>query len=104
MARTKLHGPLDGLLKAWYDTNAAELTIRYGEDVVTLDEDDCDRLLRVCECAPSDEQAENDLAEFFEGEAPRFVACRMATWFVTNQRQLDNLVYDHDPKTNYGAW
>lgn len=93
VARLKLHGPLDGLLKAHIDTSTAELTLSYAGETVILDNDDLDRLLRVSVHSRSTDQAEADLAEFFEAEVSITAARRMALWFVANDQILDTHCY-----------
>jgi hypothetical protein len=93
MARVKLHGPLDGLLKAEFDTRKGELIMRYDGDQVELDEIDCDNLIRLAEFSHSEDQAESDLHEFFLDEVREPAARRMALWFNANYTRLDEYVY-----------
>lgn len=93
MAKHILHGPLDGLLKATYSDRDAEMLIRYDAERIELDEDDCDKLLRVIECAPSEQQAAEDLCEFFREVYLSRVAYRIALWFVANAHQIAKHVY-----------
>lgn len=76
-----------------YDHENAELTLRViGRNPVKLDEDACDRLLRVYEYA--NDPAE-DLVEFFEDE-PEFnhrAAVQAAQWFAQNAAPLALCVY-----------
>lgn len=88
--RTKLHGPLDGLAKAWYDDDKAVLTIRYGDTVATYDEDECDRLLRLMEYAVD---PLGDLAEFFNDTDFAHFGGRVAEFFMGIAWQLETKVY-----------
>jgi hypothetical protein len=89
--RVTLHGPLSGAYKAVYDTREAQLTITYGTAKAVLDEDECDRLLRMWEYT---EDADGDLAEFFE-ELPGFrgIGWRVGQGFLSHTERLAWLVY-----------
>jgi len=102
--RTKLSGPLDGLLKAWHDDEDQSIWMAYGEELIELTPSDSDRLLAVIEVAPSGFQAISDLEEFFEAEVSQIAARRMAGWFNLNSVTIDGLVYAYRASTNYGAF
>lgn len=82
-------------ITATYDTEEAELILRRQHTIVTLDEWECDNLLRLEEHAISPDQADADLTEFFAGEVHGEYAARLFARIFSNiAPQLSTHVYD----------
>jgi len=82
---------------ASFDTEGSSLTLRNLEihEAVTLDDWECDNLLRVIDYSPTPDQADADIHEFFTGETRNPMAARrFAMLFTAIAPQLQNFVYD----------
>lgn len=94
MTKVKIHGPLD-TVSGWYDEELAELKLSDDTGSCTLEEDECDALLRVIECAADTENALNDLTEYLEevqGLNQRR-AFRMAEFINNHAQAIATCVY-----------
>jgi hypothetical protein len=82
---------------ASFDTEGSSLTLRNVEihEAVTLDDWECDNLLRVIDYSPTPDQADADIAEFFTDTTKNPMAARrFAMLFTAIAPQLENFVYD----------